>query len=1266
MDKKNYYTIKSPSRRESIIIRLMIIVGVLSLIVFFGYFFNPDHIGYVPLFVLLAFVFIYGAWRKLYLWYHYFSIKVPQRPSSEKPWKVDILTTYFPGEPYDMILNTLKAIQNISYPHTTYLCDEGNDAYLIEECKKLGIIHVTRHNRVNAKAGNINNALKQATGEICVILDPDHIPNSNFLDRVLPYFEDDKIGFVQIVQGYYNKYETLVARGAAEQTFQFYGPMMMCMNSYGTVNAIGANCTFRRKALDSIGGHAPGLAEDMHTAMLLHSKSWKSVYVPEFLAKGLVPADITSYYKQQLKWSRGTFELLYTVYPKLFKKFSLRQKIHYALMPFHYFIGFIYLLSFLIPILSLLLAKMPWTGNILEFIAMSTPVFLSGLLIRTYIQKWVIEENERGFHVIGGILQIVSWWIYLLGIIYTLVRKKIPYLPTPKDEQSYVNFTLLVPNLIIAVLSIGAVIYGLNKDLTPFSLVMSFFALLNALFMFFSFYLSSSSTNRNKILRNNLREKTVNQLSQVKRNFRNITNFIFVNIRILALPLLVLGILGSVFMLRSMNRNEWETISSKNTEVKDFRYLGIFQPEEDNGLSSLTTIDSIENTAGLKFNLVSVYSAWNNQNDSLLESTLTEIIDRGYTPLLTWEPWSSLMEQKDSISDLGKENKVLFHTVHGVFDNYIRKTANLLKNTGSSVFLRFAHEFDNPYYPWSNSGKNTNEDFIAAWKHIHHIFREEGAHNVLWVWNPWKSTDAFDYYPGELYVDWLGLNILDYGPYNKGGKHYSFNELYAPFEELQQKIDKPVLLSEFGSVNEKGAQTNWIKKAFKIIDQTDSEIKGLVFFNSKVDNNLPTSYSGLEQRLDWSVNFSKLGSDTLVVESADRSSKASDTKFLKNHNKKVILENGLRGVVYNKADNWRKNRYTPSKDILEKDFGMMKELGVDFISVQPSKIYEHNLMKYAKIAGLKVLYNFQIPNDIDFLADIGAKENFKKLVIETIDEFKGNKTVLGWQLRSGKDWGANGLTGRLSGSFAQRIYIAFISEIANAIKEHDSTRFLGLEIRSEAHFNLNFLQEKLQDRSFNVDAIGLSISSQRDALMHNKLYENDSSSIYISNYSIEEYLAAKKPFSKKVVILDSWQNTYQDMNVGFNGILDFEGRKTQRFYKLMSKWSASEPETPSMPDFKVVRPATPLFAGEIADYHLVFKNGNNYQLPNKDLGLKVEWQLVKKDQFGNHLAIKKIGEGPVSRLTLPRNPNNYEIMATVTDDNISSFFKCELNTPLHY
>ncbi len=87
---------------------------------------------------------IFGCLRVLHEWYHYFYITVPPEPLLTKQFTVDIFTTFCAGEPYPMIVQTLEAIQAITYPHNTYLCDEADDPYLKEICRRLGVHHVTR------------------------------------------------------------------------------------------------------------------------------------------------------------------------------------------------------------------------------------------------------------------------------------------------------------------------------------------------------------------------------------------------------------------------------------------------------------------------------------------------------------------------------------------------------------------------------------------------------------------------------------------------------------------------------------------------------------------------------------------------------------------------------------------------------------------------------------------------------------------------------------------------------------------------------------------------------------------------------------------------------------------------------------------------------------------------------------------------------------------------------------------------------------------
>jgi cellulose synthase (UDP-forming) len=158
-----------------------------------------------------------------------------------------------------MFSKTLAACARVSYPHTTYLLDGTGDQRFQKEAEKWGAVRIDSRGLPGAKAGKINHALELTDEEFVLVLDPDHIPFPEFLDRVLGHFRDERVGFVQVSQAYYNQSRSYVARAAAEQTYNFYGPILMGMFGHGTSLAIGANCTFRRKALESIRGHGVGL-----------------------------------------------------------------------------------------------------------------------------------------------------------------------------------------------------------------------------------------------------------------------------------------------------------------------------------------------------------------------------------------------------------------------------------------------------------------------------------------------------------------------------------------------------------------------------------------------------------------------------------------------------------------------------------------------------------------------------------------------------------------------------------------------------------------------------------------------------------------------------------------------------------------------------------------------------------------------------------------------------------------------------------------------
>lgn len=1257
---------KAPTQRERRTIKLLVILGIFSIINFFFFFFHPDHRGNAFLFALLCITILYSAFKKLYLWYNYTNMSIPEATKKYPDFKVDILTTYFPGEPYDMITTTLEAIQRITYPHTTYLCDEADDEFLKEFCKRHGINHVTRDNRKDAKAGNINNALeKVATGDICVILDPDHIPDPNFLDPIIPHFADPNIGFVQIVQSYYNTNQSLVARGAAEQTFQFYGPMMMTLNAYGTVNAIGANCVFRRKALDSIGGHAPGLCEDMHTTMLLYAKGWKAVYLPEVLAQGLAPANLTTYFKQQLKWSRGTFDLLIKVYPRLFNKFSSRQKIHFGILPLHYLSGVIYLINFLIPVLALLWSTTPWRGNFIEFILAVLPLAASALLIRTFVQKWVIEKEERGFHILGGILQINTWWIYITGLIYTIADKKVPYLPTPKQSESATNLKIVIPNMLVAFISLAAIVYGLSEDFTPFSILMAGFALFNAAIMIFGIYLSFRSKKKSRFSKvpETPEDKKKTLLSGLGKNFGEISHSVFTFSRAAALPLLIGIIVLALGLKNKKDEMRWEDIEPIYMKKESGIYLGIFHPSEDTGLVDMDEVEILEASQNLEFDIISFYLAWNDASvDKFPYELMEKIAQKEAIPMITWEPWASTLAQNSSSPELQEEQKVMKHIAEGFFDDYISDFAEHLARYDRPVFLRFAHEFDNPQYPWSSTGNNRPEEFIAAWKRVFEILVQKGAHDVILVWNPWKAENMEMYYPGDEYVDWIGITLLNYGEQNTSGKSYSFPDLYEPFFwELKNFRQKPVMLSEFGSVKSGTNQKKWMADALSSIENRFTEISAVVLFSSAFDNNIPYPERFEAEYLDWTLDSYE------PLRASFKSSPIASSPPLSPL--PVVIEpkpipfNHIKGVVYKKGMNWQDNYYVPTKEVLLEDFSKMRAAGINTIMFTGGNVFDRNILNYADEFGINAVYEFGIDEKIDYTNDEKLLQLLGDNILSKVRQLKNNENVIAYNFSMDP---VESFYFKPLLLYQKKNYLKWLQSLMLKIKEIDPEKSLVFDVQVDPATagKLEYLQRLLP-----IDSYNLVLEKQDQDLLTGVLNVTENLQIpTILTVPPEDIIQNGQDFKAMNIILPNWQDEWFSNRLSFDGLIDFQGRKKLIYKNIEELWTDKEFDVDPL-KIRILPPAIPLLsdkvelAGNSEKYEAIVFQDQEWISASEIESHLFQWYLVKTDAYGNPLAFKEVGEGPILELEIPTSYKDYELLLTA--ENLKHKFVVQTRENLH-
>jgi cellulose synthase (UDP-forming) len=419
---------------DRVVIVALSAAGAAAVARLFDWWFRAGFADHPLLFIALSLAFWYGVIRLMLGWVNYLALaRAPHRPAPAG-LRVAIFTTSSPGEPLAMFERTLAACARVRYPHTTYLLDDTGDPRFRDAATRHGAVWLELAGLPGAKAGKINRALALTREDFILVLDPDHVPFPEFLDRVLGWFDDPAIGYVQVSQAYYNQHRSFTSAAAAEQTYAFYGPGLMGLGGHGAALAIGANCTFRRAALESVGGHGVGLVEDLVTAIRLHAAGWRSVYVPEILSRGLVPEDLASYNRQQLKWSRGVYEVLFSEYPRAFTRLSWRQRLAYAGIGTYYLCGVTTALYVTFPYLYLWLGAQPANMPFDDFVAHLLPVGLAGLALYLFTQRWLCDrETERGLHWRGFLLKLATWPVYVAGTVLGVLRYDVPYRPTAKS-----------------------------------------------------------------------------------------------------------------------------------------------------------------------------------------------------------------------------------------------------------------------------------------------------------------------------------------------------------------------------------------------------------------------------------------------------------------------------------------------------------------------------------------------------------------------------------------------------------------------------------------------------------------------------------------------------------------------------------------------------------------------------------------------------------------------------------------------------------------
>ena len=278
--------------------------------------------GYFAILLILS---VYGLHRYfiLFLYYrHYKFGRRPQAPSMD-PGDYPPVTVQLPlYNEYYVAGRVIEATAALRYPkhllRIQILDDSVDDTRIVareaaERLRRRGF-NVEYHHRVDRdgfKAGALKAGLEKSSDELVAVFDADFIPPPDFLERTVPYFQDETVGMVQTRWGYLNRDYSLLTR---VQSLLLDGHFMLEHTarymSGRFFNFNGTGGLFRRRAIVESGGwQGDTLTEDLDLSYRAQLHGWRFVFVPDVVCPSELPVDIFGFKTQQHRWTKGSLQV---------------------------------------------------------------------------------------------------------------------------------------------------------------------------------------------------------------------------------------------------------------------------------------------------------------------------------------------------------------------------------------------------------------------------------------------------------------------------------------------------------------------------------------------------------------------------------------------------------------------------------------------------------------------------------------------------------------------------------------------------------------------------------------------------------------------------------------------------------------------------------------------------------------------------------------------------------------------------------------------
>ena len=225
------------------------------------------------------------------------------------------------NEPPEMVRLTLEALARLDYPNLEVLVIDNNtkDPAVWQpveaDCLRLGSMFRFFHldNWPGFKAGAINYALEQTAQDASIIalIDSDYIVSPNWLKSMVPYFDNERVGFVQSPQDYRDAKQSTFKNFCYWEYAGFFNIGMVQRNEYNAIIQHGTMTMIRKDALLKVGSWSQWcICEDSELGLRLYEAGYDSVYSNQSFGQGLMPDTLSGYMSQRFRWVYGAMQII--------------------------------------------------------------------------------------------------------------------------------------------------------------------------------------------------------------------------------------------------------------------------------------------------------------------------------------------------------------------------------------------------------------------------------------------------------------------------------------------------------------------------------------------------------------------------------------------------------------------------------------------------------------------------------------------------------------------------------------------------------------------------------------------------------------------------------------------------------------------------------------------------------------------------------------------------------------------------------------------